>query len=86
MHMVLAMLQLYTVFTVGLLDLLAVLVLGFMLSRSCFLETGGDPVVLGYKTLWMVLHANMLYSVLHSHYPSVFPCMVLIIYFYQRIR
>lgn len=48
--MALAMPLLCTVF-LGLLDLLGTLVLGIILSRSCFLETGGDPVILGYKTL-----------------------------------
>lgn len=85
MHMALAMLQFYTVF-LGLLDLLAILVLEFMSSHSCFLESGGDPVLLGYKTLWMVLHAGMLYSVLS--FPLAF-CVSLYgfdHYFYQHIR
>lgn len=84
MHMALALLQLHTVFQ-GLLNLLAVLLLGIMLSHSCVLETGGDPVILGYKTLWMVLHADMLYSVLL--FPLAF-CISLYgfdNYFYQHI-
>lgn len=85
MHMALAMFQLYTVF-LGLLDLLATLVLGFMLPCSCFLETGGDPVILGYKTLWMVLHAEMLYSVLS--FPFSLQCFLLwfFLLFYQHMR